>query len=134
MELWNGNISGNNIPQNQCESSGGFTLLEVLIAITITGLVIAVLSNALIQNTQNQHLLQERQIALVLGRSKLSEIIYNSESGTFGIFDDPYKKFHWYASSENLPDGYAKITLSVEWRDVRARSHQTVLIGYSLPQ
>jgi hypothetical protein len=106
----------------------------VLIAITITGLVIAVLSNALIQNTQNQHLLQERQIALVLGRSKLSEIVYNSESGSLGDFEGPYKKFHWYASSEDLPDGYAKITLSVEWRDVRARSHQTVLIGYSLPR
>jgi prepilin-type N-terminal cleavage/methylation domain-containing protein len=123
------------IKKNEYAANAGFTLLEVLIAITITGLVIAVLSSTLIQATYGQHLLEERLTALIIGQGKLSELIYGSESGLSGDFAAPYiNKYKWNASEESLEDGNTKITLTVEWRDSRDFLHQTVLIGYSQPE
>ncbi|HEX3044527.1 MAG TPA: prepilin-type N-terminal cleavage/methylation domain-containing protein [Bacillota bacterium] len=121
------------MPHNQDRTNAGFSLLEVLIAITITGLIISIISNALMQNGRNQKVLEERVTAQILGQGKLSEIIYGSESGSAGDFAAPYQKYHWYASSETLPDGYTKILLLLEWRDGRALLHQKTLIGYSHP-
>ena len=133
MEQWNGNIRGNGLPNSRYGKNDGFSLLEVLVAITITGLVITVLSGALIQNSRNQHLLEVRAVSQILGQGKLSEIISGGESGSFGDFTAPYDHYHWSTSEETLPDGYTKISLTVEWRDTSV-SHQTILIGYSHPE
>lgn len=125
---------GGNMGKSKVAVNAGFTLLEVLIAITITGLLIAVLSNALIQTNQGQHLLEERLTAVIIGGGKLAEIVYGSESGLSGDFAVPYQKFKWNASEESLQDGSTKINLTVEWRDNRAFLHQAGFIGYRYPE
>jgi type II secretion system protein I len=120
--------------KNEIALSPGFTLLEVLIAITVTGLVVAVLANALIQTTQGQHLLEERLTAAVIGRGKLAEIVCGGESGLSGYFTAPYEKFTWNASEESLADGYAKVTFTVEWRDGRGDFHRAGFTGYRYPE
>ena len=114
--------------------NAGFTLLEVLIAITVTGLVITVFSNIIIQTTQSQRLLEERLTAAVIGRGKLAELICGGESGLSGDFAVPYQKFKWNASEESLTDGSVKITLTVEWRDGRDYSRQAGFTGYRYPE
>jgi type II secretion system protein I len=112
----------------------GFTLLEVLIAITITGLLIAVFTSAFVQITQNQSLLKERMTAVMIGRGKLAELIYGSEIGLSGDFAEPYQRYQWIATEESLSDGYQKIDFIVKWRDDRGFSHQTILVGYRYPE
>jgi type II secretion system protein I len=120
--------------KNKIVETKGFTLFEVLIAITITGLVIAVLSNALIQNIQGQHLLEERQTAIIIGQGKLAELEFGYESGLSDVFTKPYQNYKWYASEESIKDGSKKITLTVEWRDNHVFPHQANFIGYRFPE
>ena len=130
----NGDMKRIRIPKNNDPENSGFTLLEVLIAITIAGAMIAILSSALMQTNQNQHLFQERFMAMINGRSKLAELIYGSESGSSGDFTVLRTQYHWYASEETLPDSYTKMTLEVEWRDNHGSSHQTYFTGYRSPE
>jgi prepilin-type N-terminal cleavage/methylation domain-containing protein len=112
----------------------GFTLLEVLIAITITGLLIAVFADTFVQITQNQSLIKERVTAVMIGRGKLAELTYGSEVGLSGDFTEPYLKYHWTAAEESQVDGSKKIDITVKWRDGHGFSHQTKLVGYRYPE
>jgi type II secretion system protein I len=116
--------------KNKITTTTGFTLLEVLIAITITGVVIGVLSTALIQTNSAQHLLEERLTANIIGQGKMAELICGSEPGLSGDFAKPFQKYKWIASEESVKDGSKKITLTVEWRDYRAFPHQASFLGY----
>jgi type II secretion system protein I len=132
--MLNGNMKNTKALKNSDTENSGFTLLEVLIAITITGAVIAVLSSALMQTNYNQHLYEQRFMAMMNGRGKLAELICGSDSGSSGDFKVFGTQYYWYASEDTLPDGYTKITLNVEWRDNHGSSHQTYLIGYRSPE
>ena len=120
--------------KNKITATAGFTLLEVLIAITITGVVIAVLSTALIQTNSAQHLLEERLTAIIIGQGKMAELIFGSEPGLSGDFDKPFQKYQWHAAEESEKDSSKKITLTVEWRDYRAFPHQASFLGYRFPE
>jgi type II secretion system protein I len=120
--------------KNKLTATAGFTLLEVLIAIMITGMVMAVLSTALIQTNSAQHLLEERLTAIIIGQGKLAELIGGSEPGLSGDYTKPFNKYHWTAAEESEKDGSKKITLTVEWRDYRAFPHQADFLGYRFPE
>ena len=107
----------------------GFTLLEVLVALTITGLMVSVLYTSFSQLTYHQQNLNSRMIALVFGESKLVEIEAGSELNSSGEFPEPYKNYHWNASEETALNG-KMLTLTVEWRDIHTDVRRTVLTGY----
>jgi prepilin-type N-terminal cleavage/methylation domain len=120
--------------KDKADINAGFTLLEVLIAITVSGLMIAVFANAFMQIGRSQHLLDERMTARVIGNGKMAEMLYGSEPGLSGEFAAPYQNFRWNAAEESLADGSTRIDLTVEWRDGLANPHQTRFVGYRCPQ
>jgi prepilin-type N-terminal cleavage/methylation domain-containing protein len=120
--------------KNKYPRDAGFTLLEVLIAITITGLLITVFTGSFVQIVQSQSLLKDRMTAVIIGQGKLAELVYGSESGLSGDYGEPYQRYQWIAAEESLPDGSKKIDLTVKWRDSRGFFHQTVLGGFRYPE
>lgn len=82
---------------------GGFTLLEVIIAITIMVLafaaILSVESNSITATTRAK----EVNIVTMLARGKMVELEYEIEGKTFdevkkeetGAFEAPYETFHW---------------------------------------
>jgi prepilin-type N-terminal cleavage/methylation domain-containing protein len=100
-------------------SADGFTMIEVMLALVLAGLAIAVLGGAFAQATHLQKGLEGRTTAIALGQSKLAELEAGSEVGSSGDFPEPFREYHWNSQEEANGNG-AKITLTVEWGDNRA--------------
>lgn len=115
---------------NNLKNSAGFSLLEVMVTLSMAGLVIAALSSSFIQNIYTQQQLNGRITAAILGRSKLAELVTGSEPGLRGEFPEPYKQFKWQATEEKDGEGIEAITLTVEWRNKNAAPRQATLKGY----
>jgi prepilin-type N-terminal cleavage/methylation domain-containing protein len=112
-------------------SDTGFTLIEVVLTLVLAGLAIAVLSKALLQSIYLQKVIDGRITAVVLGRSKLSELEAGSERDSSGEFPTPYQQFRWMATTE-FKNGNNEIRLTVKWGDSRASfSHQKEFAGWS---
>jgi len=115
--------------QNQRNSKchEGFTLLEVIIALSLAGVVIAVLSGAMLQTVYTQKLLAGRGTALMLGQGKLAELEQNVDPNSSGEFTKPYQGYKWRAVEAD--DG-AAIILTVEWRNSYAKHQEIELRSY----
>jgi len=91
----------------------GFTLLEVLIALAVTGGLLVTLIYTL-----NYHLsLVERQetvtVATLLARSKMSAI-ENSPGESKGVFDSPYERYSYETVLKDSPyPGIAEVIVIV---------------------
>ncbi|MCL4514439.1 MAG: prepilin-type N-terminal cleavage/methylation domain-containing protein [Firmicutes bacterium] len=103
----------------------GFTLLEVLVAVTILGIGLTVLVEgfaaglAVLQNTRNN------SIAIILAEGKLAEVengLVAGDSGDFAEAGEEYSRFRWTVSTEQgEPGGIRKITVTVSWDSPRGR-------------
>lgn len=121
--------------QKQVTGSQGFTLFEALLAITLSGLVIAFLAGSYIESVHTQQALSGRITALLLGRSKLAELVQNSEPASSGVFDKPYAQFQWSASDEKSPDlDIQTVLLTVKWRNENGAVRQVQLQAYRNPE
>ncbi len=114
---------------NRPQGTAGFTLMEVLVAITVTGLMVSVFTAAFLHLTRVQQNLSGRITALIIGEGKLAELEQGSELYSSDEFPEPYRNFKWQATEESISSGKL-ITLTVEWRDKDAVTRRTVLTGY----
>ncbi len=115
------------LKQSGIKEQAGFTLLEVLVALSLAGVVIAIISGAMLQIVHTQQLLSGRGTALMLGQAKLAELEYQAEATSSGEFAKPYQSYKWRAIEED--DG-AAIILTVEWRNSYAKHQQIELRSY----
>lgn len=114
------------------KSQAGMTLLEVLLALALTGISAAVLGASFIHATHTREQLNGRVTAQILGAGKLSELIAGSELGNSGTFPEPYDKFDWTAREETTESGIHVVSITVEWRRNNDVSRKT-LVGYRAP-
>jgi prepilin-type N-terminal cleavage/methylation domain-containing protein len=114
-------------------NSPGYSLIEVLIALSLTGVVTAVLTTSFRQVIHTQQLLAGRVAALAIGQGKLAELENGSEPGSSGDFSEPYKKYSWYAKEETAEDEIKIISLTVEWKEGFTK-HQVSFKGYRDPE
>jgi type II secretory pathway pseudopilin PulG len=100
------------------ESGAGFSLLEVVAVIAMTGVITAALVNSYIQTSYTQHQLTGRVTALVLGEGKLAEILSGSEQANYGEWPDrdSNRTYHWRVQKETGDNELILVTLTVEWR------------------
>ena len=111
----------------------GMTLLEVLLAIALTGISAAVLSASFMHAAHTREQLNGRVTAQILGAGKLAELIAGSELANSGTFPEPYHKYRWTAWEETEENGIRAIRLTVEWRRNQDLS-QKILVGYGEPK
>lgn len=112
------------------KKSDGFTLIEVLLALALMSLIIAVLTSSFMQIIHTQEMLNGRITAAVLGAGKLAELEQGSEMGNSGTFLEPYQKYRWLSREETLENGSRTIILTVEWDGVNRHKHQKVFQGF----
>lgn len=99
------------------QSHGGFTLLEIMVAIALlSGLIITIIISL------NYHLSivdmdKDATIATLLAREKLEEIkIHGIPDRREGDFAPRFQGFHWRYDTEEMPiKGIQKIYLTVSW-------------------
>jgi len=117
-------------------SAQGFSLMEVLVAITIVGIVYATLFSLMSTSLKNIGRIEEREKLTRLGQMKLNELVVSVNQGKIptvsaGQFDDKYSwKFRidpvrfgedLNSSRENVIE---KIRLSVIWTGVSQQQNE----------
>jgi len=98
----------------------GFTLLEVIVAITVMGIGIVLIMQLFSGGLRSGKVSRDYTVAVVHAREKMEEMLINPVAGT-GDFGDGYK---W--QTEVMPyslteedSGLLKITVKVSWATLR---------------
>lgn len=117
-------------------SDQGFSLMEVLVAITIVGIVFSTLFSLMSTSLKNIGRIEEREKLTRLGQMKLNELVLSVNLGKIpsvsaGQFDD---KYSWKSQIEPVrfgedlnssrEDVIEKIRLSVIWLGVTQRQNE----------
>ena len=116
-------LSFNKIHKIKRANSGGFTLLEVMIAIAIISIALISLQ-ALNNRTIAIHgYLQRMTQATLLAQYKMSEVESSSEEvllqeASQGEFDEPLDQYRWKISVSETPLASVRmVTVDVVWGD-----------------
>ena len=114
------------------EDQRGFTLLEIVVALTIAAIALPVLLQAFSEGTKNQSLIENRTTALYLLKLRMSEIEMlgeievGSEDGEFGTDS----RFQWTSDiAESDTEGLYEVTVVVNWQE-RGRERSVELTTY----
>ncbi|HYH01882.1 MAG TPA: type II secretion system protein [Bacillota bacterium] len=119
------------MPVKSSKNESGFTLLEVVAVLALTGVVSAVIVNSFLQSTFTQQQLAGRYTVTVLGEGKLSELLNDAELNTSGTFPKPYDQFNWSSESDTLENGMTAVALTVKWSGRDGKHRQKVFKGTS---
>ncbi|HEX8961010.1 MAG TPA: prepilin-type N-terminal cleavage/methylation domain-containing protein [Geobacteraceae bacterium] len=121
-----GRVSTADRPRNSFAKASGFTLLEVMIALAImAGVILTVISSF------NFHLSvvnrdREETIAVLLGRAKLDDPLFNAKTPGKGTFAPDWPGFSWQTVVEpaQIPGAAGllnQLTLTVSWDGERRK-------------
>jgi len=99
----------------------GFTLLEIIVALTIAAMALPVLLRAFSEGTKKQSVIENRTTAYYLLRLGMSEIEMlgeleeGSEEGEFGTDS----RFTWATDiSESDVEGLYEVTVTISWQEM----------------
>jgi len=118
--------------------SGGFTLLEVMVAVAILGIAMTTIHYGQAQSLRAQARTQNVTLATMKAMEKMDEVVTVGRfelpgigSSEEGVFDPPYEFLHWTLRVEEnaiLPEMIKDIHLTVSWdteTEGRRRSSST---------
>ena len=110
----------------------GFTLLEIIVALTIAAISLPVLLRAFSEGTKKQSLIENRTTALYLLKLRMSEIEMleeleaGSEEGEFGTDS----RFQWTSDiAESDTEGLYEVTVTINWQE-RGQERSVELTTY----
>jgi len=99
----------------------GFTLLEIVVALTIAAIALPALLQAFSQGTKRHSLIENKTTALYLLRLRMAEIEMEgypevgTEEGEFGT----NSRFKWSSEiAETDTDGLREVTVTVFWQEM----------------
>jgi len=111
---------------------GGFSLLEVVVALTIAAIVLPVLIRAFSLGMRNQALIENRTTALYLLKLRMSEIemLEEHETGTEDGEFGTNSRFKWSSdTSETNTERLYQVSVTVYWQE-RGREKSVELTTY----
>ena len=129
---------GENPPLRPYGSEAGFSLMEVLVAVAILGIVYATLFGLMSTSLKNVSRIEEREKVVRYGQMKLNELVVKAKQGEAGgalsgRLDDGHD---WRASIEPYDSGensdrtqayiVAKIRLAVTWSGISRQNEYTL--------
>lgn len=99
----------------------GFTLFEVLAAVTLLGVVVSLLLTALAQGLATQADAGETSKAVWLCQKTLQEVVLGLETRTAGRYDAPWDHFSWRVDIQRLSSPpVRRIKVTVTWAGATA--------------
>ncbi|OPY87509.1 MAG: hypothetical protein A4E72_01474 [Syntrophus sp. PtaU1.Bin208] len=102
--------------KNNGRSQGGFTLIEIMIALTVLALVVAAVAQALAQSLALAHRIKEETTLSLLAQSKMAEIESAKEIPVAdrGHFSGDYSHYVWQVTvSESSLSTLQKVEVTV---------------------
>ena len=120
------------IKNQKSKFESGFTLLEIVVALTIAAIALPALLRAFSEGTKKHSLIENRTTALYLLKLRMSEIEMlgaldvGSEEGEFGTDS----RFGWISEvAETETDGLYEVIVTVHWQE-RGREENVELTTY----
>lgn len=111
-----------NTLQLQEKKSGGFSLLETMIALAIIGIALVTLLGLGNRSINISGRLQKITQATLLAQEKMTEIELRAQTGSFepqneeGDFVPPFEIYRWYTEFEDTPLASVRmVTVTVLW-------------------
>jgi general secretion pathway protein I len=109
--------------KSRTPANSGFTLLEVMVALSIVGIALVVMLGLTQRSILVNDRLQQMTRATLLAKQKMAEIengISSELDQNRGDFSEPNQNFSWRSITTPTPIvGIAQIDLSVIWGDER---------------
>jgi general secretion pathway protein I len=93
--------------------TGGFTLLEVMVSVTIIGIALVTLIGSQSQSISLAGISRFETTAALLARQKMTELVnggFTDLVSSEGDFGDAYSMFHWQAAVSELGEDETGIT------------------------
>lgn len=102
-------------PQRCAEPQAGFTLIEVLIALTIVSIALAAFIRMTSQTTSNDGMLEQRSLAMLSAENSLAERQLDKARSATEIVDCPQanQRFICRVRSEPVQQGLRLVTVEV---------------------
>ncbi|SEM51929.1 general secretion pathway protein I [Syntrophus gentianae] len=90
--------------KNNERNQGGFTLIEIMIALTVLALVVAAVAQALAQSLALAHRIKEETTLSLLAQSKMAEIESAKEMplSDRGNFTGDYSQYAWQVTVSEI--------------------------------
>lgn len=109
----------------------GFTLLEVMIALTIVAIGLTAVLTLGIRSIETSERVERTSQAVLLAQQKMAEIesgvIPKPDDGEEQPFEPPQQQFSWTASYTPTPiTGLRQMTLEVLWQDGSSKGSVTL--------
>ena len=102
------------------DNQRGFTLLEIVVALTIASIALPVLLRAFSEGTKKHSLIENKTTALYLLKLKMSEIEMLGELEV-GSEEDEFgsnSRFQWTSDiAESDTEGLYEVTVAVSWQE-----------------
>ena len=116
-------VSSDKVKIRKKTNSGGFTLLEVMIAIAIISIALislqalnnrTIATHGYLQRVTQATLLAQYKISEIEAESKLELVLEDSQ----GVFDDPHDQYNWQIRFSETPLASVRmVTVDVVWGD-----------------
>jgi prepilin-type N-terminal cleavage/methylation domain-containing protein len=122
-------------PKKEMNPAAGFSLMEVLVAVMILGIVYATLFGLMSGSLKNVSRIEEREKVVKYGEMKLNELVIKARQGNLrqvfsGRFDDRHSwqaRLDTYDTGEEItkssPYFVVRIRLSVLWSGTSQSNH-----------
>jgi len=107
-------------------SEGGFTLLEVMIALAIVSITMVTLLGLANRSIDLQGRLQKVTRATLLAQGRMAEVERGTlaDGASSGIFSEPDEEFRWQLAYEETPLAAVRmVTVKVLWGDEGANEY-----------
>lgn len=98
-----------------------FTLIEILIAITIVGISFVVIIDGYISLSSLIQQMKEYQLISTFANNKLNQVIQKIEPGSAGVDQLGNLKLNWKSLNEEIGDGLSQVMIIVEWTGQKGR-------------
>lgn len=95
----------------------GFTLIEILVAVTIVGISFAVIVDGYMSMSRLVQQMKEYQLASSFAREKMNNLVQKIDRTTSGAETLNTLKVTWNAVYANVGDGVRRLTVYVDWNN-----------------
>ncbi|MGE5557013.1 MAG: type II secretion system protein [Bacillota bacterium] len=103
-------------------STRGFTLLEIVAALAILGVALAILLSGISQAMFAHREALERGQAMVIAESQLQSYLAGDQAALQGrMTAGEGPEYRWYIRTVSEGEGLSEVIVTVEWTGLRAR-------------
>lgn len=97
----------------------GFTLIEILIALTIVGIACMIIVQGYISLTGLVRQIREYQLVNSFANNKLIQLVQRTDLSTTGVEDLEIMEISWQSLDQSVGAGVRQVMIIVEWQGRR---------------